>query len=683
MSKQLEAERNYEETRKQTGYAARNEADEATYSRLGFKCGIETHQQLYTGKKLFCRCSAGIYNGPEEYDAEVIRHMRPTLSELGEYDGTALMEFKTRKNITYRINNRTSCTYEIDDTPPFPLNREALDIAIEIALLLKTNIVGELHITRKQYLDGSIPTGFQRTGIVGIEGEIPLKNKTVRIIQLSVEEDACREVSDIGHERIYTTDRLGMPLIETVTYPDMLTPDEAAEAAHYVRFLARSTGKVRTGIGAGREDVNVSITGGTRVELKGVGHIKWIPELTHNEAFRQKALLEIKDLLNRRVADPAAWKISHREIHSPHIPEGMPVGNFDTDHIKAVAVNLPGFKGILSFFTQPGKSFSNELSDRLKVIACLEKPNMVHSEPWNTGAESVTEQEINTTGEPDLNRNLNRIKVDFAPVRELLNSGENDAQLIFWGSENDVATALETLEERCKMAFDGVPNETRKALPNGTTIFERVLPGPDRMYPDTDSAPIPIGEEQIQAIRKQLPREVSDCTRQMKEWKIPGDTYPYILKRNLFPLIERIIKDFNQPPAFTGTLIGNYLKYIEGQIIPSSPFDYDRIYHLFDFIIRKKLKRDILKAMLPVVYQYPNMDFQSVLTTIQHQALSPEEILEHIPVLTEKFREISKLNEKPAMVRWVMGRLRPLALGNINLKELRENVEASAGGGDK
>jgi len=316
----------------------------------------------------------------------------------------------------------------------------------------------------------------------------------------------------------------------------------------------------------------------------------------------------------------------------------------------------------------------------LKVIACIEKPNMVHSEPWNKGPNEMTDKEINTTGEPDPNRNLNRNKMDFAPVRKLLKSGDNDAQLIFRGLEEDIPTALDTIEERCKLAFKGVPNETRKTLPNGTTIFERVLPGPDRMYPDTDSAPIPIEENRIQTIRKQLPRDVSDCVRQMREWNIPGDTYPYILRRNLFPLVEKIAADFNQPPRFIGTLIGHHLKYLEGQIMPSSPFDYRRIYQLFDFIIRRKLKRGILKDMLPVVYQYPNMDFDSVLTTIEYRPLSEEDILENIPVLKEKFKEISGTNDQSAMVLWVMGRLRPLALGNMDLKELREKVETGGGG---
>jgi glutamyl-tRNA(Gln) amidotransferase subunit E len=670
MTKNFEPEQNYTQTKTDVGYVPRKEATSETYSALGFKCGLEIHQQLKTAKKLFCRCPGGIYHDHDDYNAEVVRHMRPTLSELGEYDGTALMEFKTRKNITYRLNNKTACTYEIDDTPPFPINRKGLDIAIEIALLLKTNIVGELHITRKQYLDGSIPTGFQRTAIVGIEGEIPLKNKKVGIIQLSIEEDSCREVSDIGHHRIYNTDRLGMPLIEMVTYPDMLTPDEAAEAGHYLRFLARSTGRVRTGIGAAREDVNVSVTGGTRIEIKGVAHIKWIPELTHNEAYRQWSLLQIKDILKKRVPEPDKWTMTHTEFSPAKTPKILALVNkAEAKSFRFVAVNLPQFKGILSYFNQPGKSFSNEISDRLKVIACLEKPNMIHSEPWNPAQD---EENINT--EEIGFKYLNTTIIDFSPLRKKLNSGENDAQLIFWGPKEDIQTALDTIEERCRMAFEGVPNETRKSFANGTTIFERVLPGPDRMYPDTDSAPIPIEEEQIRTIRDQLPSKVSSSTKQMVKWQIPEDVFSFILKRNLFPLLKRIITELNQPPRFTGTLIGHRLKYLEGQIVPSAPFDYNRLFELFDFVLRKKLRRDILFHMLPVVYQYPNMDFESVLTTVNYRPVEEEEILSNIPILMEKFLEISKLKQTPAMILWVMGELRPLALGNMELKELKEKI---------
>jgi glutamyl-tRNA(Gln) amidotransferase subunit E len=172
MSTVFSPAKNYRASRKSVGYVARSDATQIDYDRVGFKAGLEIHQQLKTKKKLFCNCPAGLYNRKGDFDAEIIRHMRPTLSELGEYDGTALMEFKTRKQIIYQIKKETACTYDIDDTPPFALNREALDIALEISLLCKMNIVGEVHIMRKQYLDGSIPTGFQRSAILGLFANI-------------------------------------------------------------------------------------------------------------------------------------------------------------------------------------------------------------------------------------------------------------------------------------------------------------------------------------------------------------------------------------------------------------------------------------------------------------------------------------------------------------------------------
>ncbi len=649
MKNPFEPQQNYERSRKRIGYTPRRETKAQTYAKLGFKCGVEVHQQLKTDKKLFCNCPAGRYHDFHEYDAEIIRHMRPTLSELGEYDGTALMEFKTRKIVVYRIKNETTCTYEIDDTPPFLVNRQALEIAMEVALLLKANIVGEFHITRKQYLDGSIPTGFQRTGILGIEGEIPLSRKKVRIIQLSVEEDACREISDIGHTRIYSTDRLGMPLIETVTYPDMLTPDEAAEAAHYIRFLARSTGKVRTGIGAAREDVNVSISGGTRVEIKGVAHIAWIPELVHNEAFRQKALLEIREELLRRIGDGKDWKIASKEVDAEALGCDLPpIRDAQKKKLHLLAVNLPGFGGILSFFTQPGKMFADEIGDRLKVIACLEKPNMVHSE--------------------QLDAALGECACKL--LRKVLNAGEDDAQILFWAATDDVKTALETIEERCRLACQGVPNETRKGLADGRTIFERVLPGPDRMYPDTDSAPIPVEDDLIERVRSLLPPEIHYRLGQFRAWGVPADIFAFLLKYNLAPWLEKISAACGVEARFVAVVLGHNLKNLIGRQRDGSAFNFQRLYDLFGFVREQKLDPEIVKVMLPVVFQHPNMDFESVLTTVNFKRLDREEILAPLPILVEKFKQIGTSKDPAAASRWIVGNLRKLALGNMPMREL-------------
>ncbi|MBI4946027.1 MAG: Glu-tRNA(Gln) amidotransferase subunit GatE [Bacteroidetes bacterium] len=654
MNQSFDPEQNYEQSRKAIGYVGRKEATQADYDRIGFMSGLEVHQQLLTARKLFCRCPAGKFNSHDDFDAEIVRHMRPTLSELGEYDGTALMEFKTRKNIIYRIKNETACTYDVDDTPPFPIDPVALNIALEVSVLNKMNIVGEVHITRKQYLDGSIPGGFQRTAIIGVGGKIQLKNKTINLIQLSIEEDSSREISDVGHLRIYKTDRLGMPLIETVTHPEFINPDEVKEAADYIRFLNRSTGKVRTGIGSTRADVNVSCRGGTRVEIKGVAHTKWMPELTHNECFRQWALVHIIKLLKEKAGDEKKWKMNSVKINPEEFNFSYePLQDAKKNKQEIIAIHLPGFRGILSHFTQPKQMFADEISTRLKVIACIEKPNIIHSEDL---VKHISDKESEN-------------------ISKLLSCKKEDAWIVLWGPIEDIPTAIETVEERCRMAFNCIPNETRKALTDGgTTIFERVLPGADRMYPDTDSAPIPLKNEHIEAIRKQIPIDIFDRIQQLKAWNIPQGNYTYILKKNLVPLIEKINDELKISPRFTGTFLGHAMKFVENNFDTTDDFSYERIYDLFKFLKERKMDLNIARKMLIEYYQHPKLDFDSVLTYIKFKPVSPKEIKEKIPFLKEKFKQI-KFSKKPEVDgKWIMGQVSSIALGNMNLAELKSEV---------
>ncbi|NSW45450.1 MAG: Glu-tRNA(Gln) amidotransferase subunit GatE [Bacteroidales bacterium] len=649
----FDALENYKKTEQAIGYIPRKKATLDDYKRIGFMSGLEVHQQLKTKEKLFCHCPAGIYQKPHDYDAEIIRHMRPTLSELGEYDGTALMEFKTRKEIVYQIKHQTACTYEIDDTPPFKIDREALEIALEIAMLCKLNIVGEVHITRKQYLDGSIPTGFQRTAILGVEGELDMPHKKIRLIQLSIEEDSCREVSDVGHRRVYMTDRLGMPLIETVTYPDMQYPDEVKEVADYIRFLNRSTGKVRIGIGAGRQDVNVSCKGGTRVEIKGVSHNKWIPELTHNEAFRQWALLHLRDELLKKVPDINNWKIESLEINPQFFDFNYtPLKNAIAQGHKLIAVKLPYFRGAMSHFTQPGRCFAHEISERLKVIACIEQPNMTHDEDW----EKNVSDDI------------------FEKTYKLLNVSENDAVLLFWSPVDDIPTALEVIQERCQMAFKGVPKETRKSLPSGITIFERVLPGADRMYPDTDSAPIPLANEYLEKIAEKLPVPINKRFQQLVEWKVPKDTYTYLLRNNLVPLIEKINIELGFNPIFVATLLAHRLKHLQGKAKNKSQFRFEQVYDLLAFIKQNQYTTQLAYPLLKEIYLHPEMDFQSILHSIKFQPKTKEEIMNAAQLLKNKFTP-KKEKKKTLMSNWIMGVIRPQAIGNVELNEVYKLIE--------
>ncbi len=503
------------------------------YADLGFMVGLEVHQQLLTKRKLFCRCPAGIYN-KSEHHAEVLRHMRPTLSEMGEYDGTALMEFKTRKNIVYLLNNETVCTYEMDDAPPFEIDDVALDHSIAIGMLLGCNIVGEIHITRKQYLDGSIPTGFQRTAIIGTDGDIPFGDKNIHIRQISIEEDSCREVSDKGHERVYRTDRLGMPLIETVTDPDMKTPEDARDVGQVIRHLARASGLVRTGSGAGRQDVNVSVTGGTRVEIKGVSSLRAIPRLVHNEALRQRTLVGIKGELERRGVTPEIISDQGFDVTSA-------VRNTDCKFIaKAVekgatvmAIALPGFQGLLQLQTQPRTSFLKEISDRIRVIACIDDlPNL-----------ALSTQEVPTLSSGEWDRVIRACGVEAdVPV------------IVVWGRKKDTETAVKEVAIRAQEACLGVPEETRQALDDGTNGFERILPGADRMYPDTDLPPIALVDERVDEIRTSLGLRPWERFAELKELGVGDDLAERLSRHRAWDLFHHLHKKITGKDMNANTL---------------------------------------------------------------------------------------------------------------------------------
>jgi len=507
------------------------------YTDLGLKVGLEIHQQLLTERKLFCRCPAGRYS--KKHNAEILRHMRPTLSEMGEYDGTALMEFKTNKEIIYLLNNDSVCTYEMDDAPPFELNPDALDQATAIAMLLECKIVGEIHIARKQYLDGSIPTGFQRTTIVGVDGAIPFRNRKIRIRQLGLEEDSCREVSDKGHLRTYRTDRLGMPLIETVTEPDMRTPEEAVAVGQILRRLVRTTNSVRTGSGAARQDVNVSITGGTRIEIKGVHSLRAIPRLVHNEVLRQRTLLGIRGELERRGVKPDGIKDNFVNVTTiMKSSDYQSLQNALAEGATVMAVPLAGFDGLLGLFTQPRTTFLKEFADRIRVIACLDDlPNLASStDIVPTFSSSQWHKIVKICGVPS-----------ETPI------------LVVWGAEKDVHTACQEITIRAREACVGVPSETRQAQEDGTNGFERILPGPDRMYPDTDLPPIQLADERMAKIAAELPETPWARQAKLCDIGVGADLAERLSRHQAYDLFWHLAKRLDEGVIFNPNSLASLL----------------------------------------------------------------------------------------------------------------------------
>jgi glutamyl-tRNA(Gln) amidotransferase subunit E len=631
------------------------------YAEVGLIAGLEVHQQLLTPTKMFCRCPARRYT--TTHDGEVLRHMRPTLSELGEYDGTALMEFKTKKNIIYLLHEDNVCTYEMDDTPPFLVNQEAVDIAIEQCLMLGCDIVDEVHIARKQYLDGSIPTGFQRTAIVGVNGTLPFRGRRLSITQVSVEEDSCREVTDRGHLIVWRTDRLGMPLIETVTGPDLRTPDEVAEAILLVGRVCRSTGHVRVGIGASRQDVNVSVRGGRRVEIKGVPQAHWARALVHGEAVRQVNLLRLRAELHRRgLTSPATiagdsaevtdlfaaselgflrrekWeRFNETEGRRPNFELGA--GSFCVR-----AARLKGMAGTLSHPTQPDYTFAHELAGRVRVIACLDqRPILLHSEKW-----------------PDYRGSL----AELRKVRQRLHCEADDALVLVWGPEDDTVTAVNEIRLRYADAIDGIPNETRQPFPDGSTDFERILPGPDRMYPDTDSPPSRVTRERVDRLRAGLGEPPWERERRYAAVGVPVDVIHYLIRRGAADLVDRAVAATGADLRWTCFLFGERVKALRRAGVAVDTITRERWLELFRAFAERPVLREAWEPLVRALAAAPDKGVAGVIAELGLDEVS-EAWRGELPQVVHSARAAARSTEAEVLARLCLGVVMPGLRGRV------------------
>jgi len=449
------------------------------YEEVGLKVGLEIHQQLATTTKLFCSCPAEL-SEEDHYGFE--RRLRPTRSEMGEVDVAALFEWRRGRVYEYQAPHGHSCLVEADEEPPHPINREAVVIAMAIAKALNSWIVDEVHVMRKVVIDGSNTSGFQRTAIIALGGHIEVEGKKYGIETIVVEEDASRKLGEKGSRVLYRLDRLGIPLIEIATSPDIHTPEEAYKVALAIGRLLRLTGKVRRGLGTIRQDLNISIRGGAKTEIKGVQKLELIPKVVAYEVQRQLRLLEIRDELKRRgVKEEDLAKVKPVDVtdlfkstKSKVVKRALSSGG------RVYALKLPGFHGLLGKELVPGRRFGTELADYARF--------------WGGVGGLFHSDELPAYG-------IDKGEVDR--VYEALGARRGfDAFVLIADEENRVLKALEAVLERAKHALRGVPEETRAALPDGTTRYMRPRPGSARMYPETDIPPLEVTPEMHEEAEK-------------------------------------------------------------------------------------------------------------------------------------------------------------------------------------
>ena len=478
------------------------------------KAGLEVHQQLATGK-LFCAC-------PSELSDEAVgtfsRRLRPAGGEERTVDAAAA--FQASRGLRYRYEIvPSSCLVEMDEEPPHPLNEEALDTALTLAALLHAPPVDEIQVMRKIVVDGSNTSGFQRTALVATGGQLTVGERTVSILSICLEEDAARKVGESDGEIVYRLDRLGIPLIEIATGPDLVSGEEAREAAQEIGALLRATRRVRRGIGTIREDLNVSAEGGRRIEIKGVQELRKVEEYVEKEVARQKQLLSVAEELRRRKAEvPDRPPVDVTDLLRD-VSTG-PLAGASTGRAAVLALGLPGFGGALRSPPGSEERLGRELADQARSVGLR---GLVHSD--ELPGQGLGDEHV-------------------ASVRSRLGLGPSDAfALVAAPSRERAELAMRRVADRARLALDGVPGETRDPLPDGRTRYSRPLPGRDRMYPETDIPPIPITAERWRRIERSLP-ERPEALRSRLERE--HGLAPEVVRQIVYSDVEDLFEELTQ-----------------------------------------------------------------------------------------------------------------------------------------
>jgi len=461
------------------------------FRKLGFRAGLEVHHQIRSERKLFCRCPSVLEEDPENMDYSFYRYFRPVLGEMGDFDPGMLVEFEKGYKVIYFACERNTCTYEMDETPPFYPDMDAIKKGFILALYFNCSALAEeVVVNRKQYLDGSITTGFQRTFITGRDGWVPVNGKKVRIANVHIEEDAARRVNwqDTADRTVYfNLDRLGIPLTEVITdHRDVETPEELIELAKQIGRILRVSRIGRRGLGAARQDVNLSIEGGNRVEIKGVQNLAMFDKLCRLEAVRQHALIEISREMKKRGIKKEDFE--HTYVDISHLFE-LGEGN------RAFVTLFPKMRGLFGTEVQPNKDFGEDIFEKSMLITGIPREDHFHSDEMEKNA--VRKRSSHPC----------RLPIDkkkYSEICTVLNQKNQDAFIVVVGLERKAMHAMKKIVERAKMALDGVPQETRRLLPNGNSEFLRVIHGKERIYPDTDTPPIVISQQVVEECRKKV-----------------------------------------------------------------------------------------------------------------------------------------------------------------------------------
>ncbi len=610
--------------------------DDDYYRKLGFRCGLEIHQRLDTAEKLFCSCSteqdsAGI--------GKVYRMQRAVAGELGTIDKAARFEQGKGRRFEYNLYEDSTCLVDADEEPPHGLNIEALRVVLSLSSAMGMNVMGEIEPMRKNVVDGSDTSAFQRTMLIGFDGSISVNGRKIGIPSICLEEESCGIGRNYGEEIEYNVDRLGIPLIEIATSAEISSPQMAKEVALHIGMLLRLTGRVKRGLGTIRQDVNVSIADGARTELKGFQDVSMLDRFVENEVRRQRELADIAGLLKKAKASvgkavdvTGVFEDTKAELVRKKLERGG----------RAVAFSLTGFAGLLGREVNPNRRLGSEISDYARAAG---SGGIIHSD------EDMAKYGIS--------------KEELASLRRKLGMRDGDSFILVAEKAGIAERAAEMARERAQHAIEGVPKETRVAVNDEscTSRFTRPLPGGSRMYPETDVRPIPVDKGMLDEAAKGAP-DIGKEKKTLMSQLGDGNTVELLMGSPRLPLYRAL----SRTEGIDCRLVANVLlqKFTE---LARNGYRMDgvedsKLVEIFAAYSRGAITKQAIDELLKAVSREGGLDIRSAITALGLQRITGKEL----SALISRFKRENKTGDVGQLKKAVMSKHRL----NIDGEELND-----------
>ena len=614
------------------------------YKKIGLKCGLEIHQQLDTNK-LFCSCPSVLREDKPDFIVE--RRLKAVSGEMGKKDIAAVSEESKEKIFTYQGYNNTTCLIELDEEPPKKLNNQALEISLQISKLLNMNPFDEIQVMRKTVIDGSNTSGFQRTALIAEDGHIKTEEGKIRVDMLALEEDSARQIEEYNRNVIFRLDRLGIPLVELRTEPDIKTPKQAKEAAEKIGMIMRMTGKVKRGIGTIRQDVNISIKGGNRVELKGVQNLNEIPKIIKLEIERQQNLIEIKRRLKKR---KSKLEKNFKDISKIfNKTESKLIKNALEKEEDIIAVKLSGFDGLTSRIIQEDKHLGKDLVEYVKVYTGIK--GFIHSDELPNYGISENEK---------------------FQIKKFLKCKNEDAFAFVTGDKAE--EALSYLVDRCIQYKKGVPKDVRNVTQDCTSEFLRPIPGSARMYPETDHIPIRITKKYFDCIEK--PETPEERLKKFKKIGLSDDLANQILRSIELQNFEEFVKKFKK---INPTIIANTLTSARDEIrkkynIDSSNISKNYFKQTFELLNSDKIAKEAINKILAHLASNSNESAEEIMKKLKLEKISIKKLNKIIDKTLSENEKLTEKKEFGILMGLIMRKVRGKIDGEIIAKELKKKL---------